>query len=131
MNNVCTQEEVLTLQEEALARQDEIDFMYRQAEIEDWRQQQREKAPGILALLRKHMPADRMQEVEEFLTSKYGCDCLHDTLCRDLTRNRLRGVLPENRWQDIERYLDTGIFESQGDHELFVCATEGLPWPGW
>ena len=88
MNDVCTQE-------------DELNFMYWQAEIDDWKQQQREKAPEILALLRKHLPADRIQEVEEFLSNLYGCKCLHEALRPDLT-------IEEPRWR-LPRYNDDEI----------------------
>ena len=61
---------------------DEVEFLYHQAEERRWRAEQRAKAPEILALLRQHIPGDRMGEVEEFLSTGYGCECLRGLVRR-------------------------------------------------
>src|SRR5215218_8417964 len=55
---------------------DELEFLYRHAEQRARERQHRAKAGEVLALLRRHIPADHLREVEEFLSSGSGCDSL-------------------------------------------------------
>jgi ABC-type dipeptide/oligopeptide/nickel transport system ATPase component len=54
-----------------------LDQEYRQRE---WAEEQRAKAPEILDLLRRHLPTETQQEVEGYLSSPYGSDCLCELL---------------------------------------------------
>jgi hypothetical protein len=47
---------------------------------QEWREEQRDKAPQILALLRQHIPTPEIREVEEFLSYEYGSNCLQRLL---------------------------------------------------
>ena len=55
----------------------EVAFLDREREFKEWRREQRKNAPRILGMLREHLPAEQWQEVECFLSSLYGCECLH------------------------------------------------------
>jgi hypothetical protein len=86
---------------------DYVEFHYRQNEQQAWEREQRAKAPEVLAMLRRHVPPDLFPELERFLSTRFGSDCLRDALRRDLTREALRKHMPAEHWQDIEEYLDT------------------------
>jgi hypothetical protein len=90
-------------------QQDEADFLHRQAEDRAWRQAQAARAPKVLALLRRHIPAERWQEVETLLATRYGRGLLGEALRRDRERQALRRLLPAEHWPEIEDYFDTGI----------------------
>jgi hypothetical protein len=84
-------------------------FVDQQVTLRAWEEEQRAKAPEILALLRRHVPGERWQEVEEFLSGGYGRDCLGEAIRRDRERAALRRHLSAEHWQEIEDYLATGI----------------------
>jgi hypothetical protein len=81
------------------------DFLRYQAELRAWEA----KTQEILALLRRHVPADRWQELEDFLCKRHGGDCLADAIRHDRERAALRRHLSAEHWQAIEDYLATGI----------------------
>jgi hypothetical protein len=111
------------------AEADDADWLYRQHELQEWKQAQHEKAPEILSMLRQHLPAERLREVEKFLSTSYGCDCLYEALRRDLSRTELRKIVPVGRWGEIEKCLDKGMFTplSHDECERFANATRDLP----
>ena len=45
-----------------------------------WGERQRAQAPLVLGLLRQHLPAEVLREVEDFLSTDYGSECLHHEL---------------------------------------------------
>jgi hypothetical protein len=90
-------------------QQDELDFLCWEAEQREWREEQDAKVPEIVALLRRHLPAERLREIEEFLAVPYCRDQLGEALRRDHQREALRRVMPAERWPEIEDYLETGI----------------------
>ena len=92
-----------------VADADEVDFIYRQHEQRAWEKEQRAKAPEVVALLRRHIPADRLPEIEDYLSCGFGRDYLGQAIWRDQTRTALRRHVPEEHWQEIEEYLDSGI----------------------
>jgi hypothetical protein len=69
----------------------QIDHYYRQNEQREWEAEQRTKAPAILSLLQRHLPVEALQVIEEFLSTRYGCDCLRDVL---------QGPQPGGRFED-------------------------------
>lgn len=92
---------------------DYIDFLGRQVKLRDWEREQRAKAPEVLALLRRHIPAHRLPEIEDYLSRGFGRDCLAEAIWRDQTRTALRRHVPEGHWKEIEHYLDKGIGSGQ------------------
>ena len=57
----------------------EVTF-YHAEERKAWSERQRARAPLVLGLLRQHLPADALREVAGFLSTYYGCECLHHEL---------------------------------------------------
>ncbi len=103
---------------------DELEFLYRHAEQRARERQHRAKAGEVLALLRRHIPADQLREVEDFLSSGSGCDSLCYELQHDHTRKRLRKHMPAEHWQEIEDYLDSG---DKTERVSAALDEEGLP----
>ena len=58
----------------------EVDFYYAEAKRKEWEELQRTRAPMVLGLPRQHLPAEVLREVEDFLSTGYGSDCLHHEL---------------------------------------------------
>ena len=56
----------------------EIEFYHQQHEMQAWEKEQCARAPVIFALLQEHLPAEVLHDVKEFLSTRYGCDCLHE-----------------------------------------------------
>ena len=112
---------------------DNVEFVYRKAEQRVWKRAQLAKAPEVLALLRRHMPAGHLQEVEEFLSNGFGSDCLRDELRRDDTRKALRKRVPAEHWQEIESYLETGVGTGRVGAALLALESEEgwRPMPIW
>ena len=54
-----------------------LDFLDAQDEQKAWGERQRARAAVVLGLLRRHLPAEALREVEDFLSSAYGCNRLH------------------------------------------------------
>jgi hypothetical protein len=69
----------------------------------------------ILGLLRRHLPAQVLQETEELLSTGYGCECVCDLLQREQKRRALLEELPEAENEEIESFLDTGVWRSKGE----------------
>ena len=107
------------------------DYYSQQEKQLEWEAQQRAKAPAILGILRRHLPAEALQEAEEFLSTGFGCDCFYEALRRDLTRKKLQQIFPADRWGEIEQYLDTGMFMARGHDEIRPISqnNEGSPAP--
>ncbi len=103
---------------------DQLDFNERYNEQSPWERQQRAKAGEVLALLRRHIPADHLREVEDLLSSGSGCDYLRYELQRDHTRKALRKHMPAEHWQEIEDYIDRGVRTGRVSAAL---SEEGLP----
>ena len=108
---------------------DEAEF--RQAERGAWTREQWAKAPEVLAVLLRHIPADRMEEVEGFLSSGHGCTSLRDALRRDLTRKGLRNHVPPEHWHEIESYLDTGVGTRRVSAALSASGAKAGWGPRW
>jgi hypothetical protein len=87
---------------------DDVAFSFRQAERREWARKQREKAAEILVLLQRHIPADRLPEMESYLSNSFACDFFRDALWRDLIRNALRRYVPAEHWGEIEYYFVSG-----------------------
>ncbi len=130
-------QEKMTLDEmrQIVEQADLVEFDYRQAEQRDWEREQRARAPEVLASLRRHLPADRLQEVEDLLSTGFGCDCLRDALLRDRTRTALRKHVPAEHWQEIDDYLGGGVGSERVSAAFEAFDSEGLwrppPAPGW
>ena len=113
---------------------DEVEFVYRQAEQQDWQREQRAKASEALASLRRHLPEDRLHEIEDLLSTGFGCDFLRDALRRDHTRKALRKHVPVEHWQEIDDYLGGGVGSERVSAALQALDSEGVwrprPAPG-
>ena len=103
---------------------DELEFLYRHAEQRARERQHRAKAGKVLALLRRHVPADHLREVEKFLSSGSGCDHLCYELQRDHMREALRKHMPAEHWQEIEDYIDKDV---RTERVSAALDEEGLP----
>jgi hypothetical protein len=123
----------LTLEEEAGQRA-EIEHYYQQASQRRWRAEQRAKASVILGLLRQHLPAQVLKEAEELLSTGYGCECVCDLLDREQKRRTLLEERPEAENEEIESFLDTGVWRSKdelaarrAEYEAMIGRDE-IPW---
>ena len=96
----------------------QADFYYRQLERREWAEAQRARAPEVLALLRAHVPAERWPEVEEFLSTGYGRDCLGDILKRG--RGLCGDAVPRPREDEEECPWEECPWEER--------PREGFPW---
>ena len=92
-----------------------VEFYYRQAEEREWKIEQRAKAQVVIGLLRRHLPAEVLKESEELLSTKYGCDCIHDLLERERKKQALLEEQPEAESEEIENFLDTGVWRSKDE----------------
>ena len=110
---------------------DEVDHLYRQAEERAWQREQQAKAPEILASLRRHIPADQLQEVEELLSTGVGCDLVRDALRRDHERTAMRRHVPAEHWQEIEDYLYGGLGTGRVAAALSALESEEGWRPRW
>jgi hypothetical protein len=124
------EQERMTLDEmrQIVQEADEVEFLDRQAEQRDWEREQRAKAPEVLALLRRHIPADRLPELEDFLSTRFGCDCLRDALWCEQAAGLLRERVPAEHWQEIEVYLDRGVGSGRVGAALSALESEE-DWP--
>ena len=66
--------------------------------------QQQEKAPEIIALLRQHIPEDRLLELERFLSIE--SFTIMNALRRYYSMMALRKHVPVEHWHEIDDYLD-------------------------
>jgi hypothetical protein len=106
----------LTLEEEAgLTLEVEIAYYDRRAKQRKWGAEQRAKAPVILGSLRQHLPAEVLKEAEELLSTGYGCECVCDLLQREQKRRALLEERPEAEDEEIESFLDTGVWRSKDE----------------
>jgi hypothetical protein len=125
-----TDEEIVLAQVEA----GEVDYIYWQVEQRKWYAEQRAKAQVIRGLLRQHLPAQVLQEAEELLSTEYGCKYVCHLHEREPKRRALLKERPEAESEEIESFLDTGIWRSKD--ELAACRAEReamidpeeLPW---
>ncbi len=92
-----------------------VEFYDRQADQRGWEAEQRAKAQVFLGLLRRHLPVQVLQEAEELLSTKYGCKCIFDLLEREQKRRALLEERPEAESEEIESFLDTGIWRSKDE----------------
>jgi hypothetical protein len=92
---------------------DEVEFLYHKHEVRKWQQEQHKNAPEVLAILRQRLPTEQLQEVEELLSTSYGCKCVCDILQREREMQSLREEMPAASSEEIEHFLETGIFESE------------------
>jgi hypothetical protein len=92
-----------------------VEFYARQADQRGWEVEQRAKAQVFLGLLRRHFPVQVLQEAEELLSTKYGCECIFDLLEREQKRRALREERPEAESGEIESFLDTGVWRSKDE----------------
>jgi hypothetical protein len=76
----------------------QLEYAFQQDQQAVWEEAQQAKAPRILELLRAHVPAERWPEVEEFLSSRYGRDCLGEILTP--TRNPGSNAVARDRTVD-------------------------------
>ncbi len=91
------------------------DFHYRQLEQQEWEAEQRAKALAIVGLLRQHLPTPVLQEAEGLLSTRYGCQCVCNLLQREQDRRALQEELPEAESEEIENFLDTGVWRSKDE----------------
>ena len=124
----------LTLEEEAGQRLGEIEFYYQQEDQRKWEAEQRVQAQVILGLLRQHLPAQVLKEAEELLSTGYGCKCVCDLLEREQNRRTLLEERPEAENEEIESFLDTGVWRSKdelaarrAEYEAMIGRDE-IPW---
>jgi uncharacterized protein (DUF2267 family) len=103
---------------------DQLDFDEQYNEQSPLDREQRAKAAEVLAVLRRHIPADQLREVEDFLSSGSGSDYVRYELQRDWMRKRLRKHMPAEHWQEIEDYLDSG---DKTERVSAALDEEGLP----
>ena len=113
---------------------DDVEYVYRQAEQRAREREQQAKALEALASLRRHVPADRLREAEDLLSTPFGCDCLRDELRRDHRRKALRKHVPAEHWQEIDDYLGGGVGSERVSAAFEAFDSEGLwrppPAPG-
>lgn len=88
----------------------------------------------ILGLLRRHLPAQVLKEAEELLSTGYGCKCVCDLLEREQNRRTLLEERPEAENEEIESFLDTGVWRSKdelaarrAEYEAMIGRDE-IPW---
>jgi hypothetical protein len=78
----------------------------------------------VLELLRRHVPAEILREIEEFVCYKFACDCFREAAERDLTRTELRETLPAERWGEIEQLVDSQVPKARSIHDaIFTWGT--------
>ena len=93
----------------------ESDFYDRQLDQREWEAEQRAKAVAILGLLRQHLPVQAQQEAEGVLSTSYGCQCICNLLQREQDRRAVLAELPEAESEEIENFLDTGVWRSKDE----------------
>jgi hypothetical protein len=105
----------MTFQEMAqiVEEEREIAFLEREAEDRKWRAEQRAKAQVLISVLRRHLPAAILTEFEELFSTNYGSDCVYALLERDRKRLALLKERPEADKEEIDNFLDTGVWRSK------------------
>jgi hypothetical protein len=93
----------------------EIEFYEHQAKDRKWKAEQFTKVQVFIGLLRRHLPADVLPESEELLSTAYGCGCIYHLLMREQKRRALLEELAEAESDEIEEFVDTGVWRSKDE----------------
>src|SRR4051812_40241928 len=80
----------------------DVEFLYQQAEKRAWEEQQRSRAPAVLVLLRQHISAEPLEQVEELISTHYGCERLHELITREQEDQEMQAEISPERLQDTD-----------------------------